>query len=235
MAGSGDAAIAARVDHRVMTMNPEERSGLWACLGARIYDPFVALGERRGMRARRRDLLGRAQGSVLELGAGTGLNLAHYPDHVELVLSEPEPAMRAALERRLARAGRPARVVAAAAEALPFGDGSFDTVVSTLVLCTVGDPEAAIAEAKRVLRPGGRLLFLEHVRGASPRLARWQDRLEAPWAAFAQGCRCNRPTDELLARELRLERVAPTRWRGMPAIVRPLITGEAQISPSRAA
>jgi ubiquinone/menaquinone biosynthesis C-methylase UbiE len=209
-----------------MTKNADGRSGLWARLGARIYDPFLAFGEHRGMRARRRALLGRAEGRVLELGAGTGLNLAHYPDDAELVLSEPDPAMRAALERRLARAGRPAQVVAAPAEALPFGDGSFDTVVSTLVLCTVADAAAAIAEARRVLRPGGRLLFLEHVRGASPRLARWQDRLEAPWAAFALGCRCNVDTEALLAREVRLERVAPARWRGMPAIVRPLIVGE---------
>ena len=218
-----------------MTTNTGGRSGLWARVGARIYDPFLALGEHRGMRTRRRALLSRAQGRVLELGAGTGLNLAHYPDDVELVLSEPEPAMRAALERRLARSGRPASIVVAPAEALPFPDGSFDTVVSTLVLCTVGDPEAAIAEARRVLRPGGRLLFLEHVRGASPRLARWQDRLEAPWAAFAQGCHCNRPTEELLAGAVRLERVERARWSGMPAIVRPLIAGEAQIRPSRSA
>jgi ubiquinone/menaquinone biosynthesis C-methylase UbiE len=112
-----------------MTKDPDGRSALWARLGARIYDPFLALGEHRGMRARRRALLARAQGRVLELGAGTGLNLAHYPDDVELVLSEPEPAMRAALDRRVTRSGRTARVVAAPAEALPFPDGSFDTGV----------------------------------------------------------------------------------------------------------
>jgi ubiquinone/menaquinone biosynthesis C-methylase UbiE len=210
-----------------MTKNPDGRSALWARLGARIYDPFLALGEHRGMRARRRALLARAQGRVLELGAGTGLNLAHYPDEVELVLSEPEPAMRAAVDRRVARSGRTARVVAAPAEALPFPDGSFDTVVSTMVLCTVGDPEAAIAEARRVLRPGGRLLFVEHVRAQSSRLARWQDRLAGPWAVCAQGCRCNLQTEALLARELRLERVTRARWRGMPAVVGPLIVGEA--------
>ena len=201
---------------------------LWARLGALIYDPFLALGERRGMRERRRALLAGAAGRVLELGAGTGLNLPHYPPAVrELVLSEPEPAMRAVLERRVARSRRPARVLDAPAEALPFPDDAFDTVVSTMVLCTVGDVAAAIAETRRVLRPGGRLLFVEHVRAASPRLARWQDRLAGPWAAFAQGCRCNRPTDALLARELRLERVEHGRWRGMPALVHPLVVGEA--------
>jgi ubiquinone/menaquinone biosynthesis C-methylase UbiE len=210
-----------------MTKNPDGRSALWARLGARIYDPFLALGEHRGMRDHRRELLARAEGKVLELGAGTGLNLEHYPPGVELVLSEPEPAMRAALERRVARSGRPAHVLAASAEALPFADATFDTVVSTMVLCTVQDAAAAIAETRRVLKPGGRLLFVEHVRAQSVRLARWQDRLARPWAVFAQGCRCNLQTEALLARGLRLERVTRARWRGMPAVVRPLIVGEA--------
>jgi ubiquinone/menaquinone biosynthesis C-methylase UbiE len=200
---------------------------LWARLGARMYDPFLALAERRGMTSRRRALLSSARGRVLELGAGTGLNLAHYPAELdELVLTEPEPAMRARLERRLARSGREATIVAARAEALPFADDAFDTVVSTLVLCTVRDPDAAVREVRRVLAPGGRLLFAEHVRATSSRLARWQDRLAGPWAAFAQGCRCNVPTDTLLARELRLRRIERDRWRGMPALVHPLIVGE---------
>lgn len=203
-----------------MTIDP------WARLGARIYDPFLALGERRGMARHRRDLLAGARGRVLELGAGTGLNLAHYPAELDaLVLTEPEPAMRAWLERRVARSGREATIMAAPAESLPFDDGAFDTVVSTLVLCTVHDPEAAVREARRVLAPGGRLLFAEHVRAGSSRLARWQDRLAGPWAAFAQGCRCNVQTDELLARELRLGRVERARWRGMPALVHPLVVG----------
>jgi SAM-dependent methyltransferase len=203
---------------------------LWARLGAQIYDPFLALAERRGMASRRRALLAGARGRVLELGAGTGLNLEHYPAELdELVLTEPEPAMRARLERRLARSGRAATIVAAPAEALPFADGAFDTVVSTLVLCTVRNPDAAVREVRRVLAPGGRLLFAEHVRAASPRLARWQDRLAGPWAAFAQGCRCNVSTDTLLARELHLRRVERDRWRGMPALVHPLIVGEGAV------
>jgi SAM-dependent methyltransferase len=203
------------------------RAGPLGHIGAWMYDPVLALAERRGMASLRRALLAGARGRVLELGAGTGLNLAHYPPGLDdLVLSEPEPAMRARLARRVARSGRDATVVAARAEVLPFGDGVCDTVVATLVLCTVADPDAAVREVRRVLVPGGRLLFVEHVRAASPRLARRQDRLAGPWAAFAQGCRCNAPTDVLLARELRLERVERTRWHGMPAVVHPLIVGE---------
>jgi SAM-dependent methyltransferase len=212
------------VARTLAVMGPQ---GLWTRLGAWTYDPFLSLAERRGMASRRRDLLASARGRVLEIGAGTGLNLAHYPAGIgELVLSEPDPAMRGRLERRLARSGRDATVVPARAETLPFADGAFDTVVSTLVLCTVGNPGAAVREMRRVLAPGGCLLFAEHVRAASPRLARWQDRLAGPWAAFALGCRCNAPTEALLARELRLVRVERVRWRGMPALVHPLIVGE---------
>jgi SAM-dependent methyltransferase len=202
---------------------------LWARIGARVYDPFLALAERSGMAARRRALLAGAHGRVLELGAGTGLNLAHYPAGItELVLTEPEPAMRSRLERRVERSERDATVVAAPAEELPFADGAFDTVVSTLVLCTVEDPVAAAREARRVLAEDGRLLFVEHVRATTPRLARWQDRLARPWGAFAQGCRCNQATIELMERaQLRVERVAPGRWSGMPAVVRPLVVGHA--------
>jgi ubiquinone/menaquinone biosynthesis C-methylase UbiE len=132
-----------------------------------IYDPFLALGERRGMAAHRRALLAGARGRVLEVGAGTGLNLAFYPASLdELVLTEPDAAMRARLRRRVARRRPHATVAADRAEALPFADGSFDTVVCTLVLCTVPDPAAALAEFRRVLAPDGRLLFIEHLRAA---------------------------------------------------------------------
>ncbi len=198
-----------------------------------IYDPFLWWAERSGMADLRRKLLGSAEGSVLELGAGTGLNLPHYPRELDrLVLAEPEKHMAKRLERRLDRLGRRAELVRAPAEALPFDDETFDTVVSTLVLCTVEDPERSLEEIRRILRPGGSLLFLEHVRSDAPRLARWQDRLHGAWRSFADGCNCNRRTLELLSeRGFDVSGADRASWRGMPPIVRPLVSGSA--SPAR--
>jgi ubiquinone/menaquinone biosynthesis C-methylase UbiE len=106
---------------------------------AAIYDPFFWLAERAGLAERRRALVAHARGRVLEIGAGTGLNARHYPEHVELVLSEPDEAMADRLRARIGSLGRPATVLLAGADALPFPDDEFDTVVSTLVLCTVPD------------------------------------------------------------------------------------------------
>jgi ubiquinone/menaquinone biosynthesis C-methylase UbiE len=204
-------------------------SPLWSRLFALAYDPLLALGELSGLRRRRRELLAPARGRVVELGAGTGLNLRHYPDGLEaLILVEPDPAMRRRLARRLRRRGSAAEILDASAERLPLGDHSVDTVVATLVLCTVDDPRRALGEIARILRPGGELLFVEHVRAASPRLARWQDRLAGPWRRFACGCRCNRPTVELM-RACRFELdVGEAAWRAMPPIIRPLAIGRAR-------
>jgi ubiquinone/menaquinone biosynthesis C-methylase UbiE len=197
---------------------------------AALYDPFLSLGERRGMRARRSQLLSAAQGRVLEIGAGTGLNLNYYPDEIdELVLVEPSEPMADRLERRRSKLGGTAQIVVAPAEALPFEDRSFDTVVSTLVLCTVADPEVSLREIHRVLRPGGRLLFCEHVRSDSARAARWQDRLADAWAGFADGCRCNRDTLATISSQLDVATVEHARWRGMPRLVQPLVLGEAAV------
>jgi ubiquinone/menaquinone biosynthesis C-methylase UbiE len=122
------------------------------------------------------------------------------------------------------------RVVAAAAERLPFPAESFDTVVSTLVLCSVADLEAAIAEIRRVLRPTGRLLFLEHVRApAGTRLARWQDRLNPAWRRVAGGCNCNRSTIDALRAGGFVVDVAPVAFR--PPLVRPVLAGSGRVAP----
>jgi ubiquinone/menaquinone biosynthesis C-methylase UbiE len=203
-------------------------SAAWLRIMAQLYDPFLWLGEMAGMRRRRSTLLGDAYGRVVEIGAGTGLNIARYPEEVaELVLVEPEPGMRRKLARRLERHGRVARIIDAPAERLPLADASVDTVVSTLVLCTVDDPESALREIARVLRPDGQLLFIEHVRASSRFLAACQDKLLEPWRRFAGGCLCNRPTVELM-RACGFTVVADdVVWRGMPAIVHPLTVGRA--------
>jgi ubiquinone/menaquinone biosynthesis C-methylase UbiE len=207
-----------------------DRDGLWARIGARLYDRMVAPGERAGMRERRARLLRSARGRVVEIGAGTGLNLAHYPEAVdELVLTEPGESMAGRLRPRLQAAGLSSDVVRAEAEALPFADQSVDTVVSTIVLCTVKDPGQALREVARVLRPGGELLFIEHVRSDSDRLARWQDRLMRPWRNVANGCHCNRRTVELLrAHGFELVELRHEQWDRAPRLVRPLAVGRAR-------
>jgi SAM-dependent methyltransferase len=182
------------------------------------------------MAQRRRRLLAQARGDVLELGAGSGLNLPLYPPRgiERLVVTEPEPNMANRLERRAASLSRAVEVVRAPVESLPFDDDSFDTVVATLVLCTVGDPERSIAEIRRVLRPDGAFLFVEHVRSDDHRLARWQDRLHRPWLLFADGCNCNRRTVEALrAGGFDVSDLEHAAWRRMPPLVRPLVAGRA--------
>lgn len=198
--------------------------------GAAIYEPFLWLGERFGMAERRARLLADARGRVLEIGAGTGLNLRHYPPTgiEELVLAEPAAAMAAKIDTDRCDGEAPVSVVLAPAERLPFADHSFDTVVSTMVLCTVTDPVRALDEVSRVLRPGGRLLFCEHVESDSRFLAAAQRRLAGPWAAFAEGCRCDRRTVETIAARMRLGATTQDSWRGMAPLVRPLVLGSAE-------
>ena len=205
---------------------------LWAPLFARGYDRFNKVAEDAGLREKRRALLARAEGRTLEIGAGTGVNLELYPDAVsELVLTEPDAQMRHQLERKLASLGRWAEIVDAGGEQLPFPDSSFDTVITTLVFCTIPRPESALAEIARVLRPEGRLLFLEHVRANDPKVAKWQDRLEKPWEAFGRGCHCNRDTlATITASSLDVTEVERGRMPKAPPIVRPLIVGEARLA-----
>src|SRR5438270_9819744 len=172
---------------------------LYGRIFAAVYDRAMAGTEKAGLGDRRHELLASANGRVIEIGAGTGVNLAHYPDAVtELVLTEPEEPMARRLEAKANLSGRAATVVRAPAESLPFPDDSFDTAVCTLVLCTVRDPERTLAELQRVLKPGGTLLFLEHVRSDDPGLAGWQDRVAPLWRRLGHGCNPNRPTHDLI-------------------------------------
>ncbi|MFL6124797.1 class I SAM-dependent methyltransferase [Actinophytocola sp.] len=213
-------------------MTTPHGDGPWTRFGAVLYEPFLRRGERLGMRDHRAELVGRARGRVVEIGAGTGLNVPHYPPAAEeVILTEPVPAMFRRVRRRAA-GHAPMRVVQAGADALPVADGSVDTVVSTLVLCTVAEVEPVLAEIARVLRPGGRLLFCEHVRAGDPKLARRQTRYAGPWAVFAQGCRCDRDTLDLVTERFDIEWVTDNQWRGMPSVVRPLVLGAATTRPA---
>jgi ubiquinone/menaquinone biosynthesis C-methylase UbiE len=201
----------------------------WSRGFAALYDRALKATEDGGLRQMRREVLAEARGRVLELGAGTGVNLDLYPDAIEeLVLVEPDPHMARQMVPKLAASPRSARVIEAPAEHLPLEDASFDTAVATLVLCTVPDPQGALAEISRVLKPGGRLLFIEHVRSGDPGLARWQDRLERPWHFLGDGCHCNRDTVATIkSSALQLGDVEGGELPKAPPIVRPLIRGSA--------
>jgi ubiquinone/menaquinone biosynthesis C-methylase UbiE len=206
---------------------------LWGRIFAAGYDTFMKGPEKTTFRRRRAALLGQVSGRVLEIGGGTGANLPFYgPAVEELVITEPEAPMARRLERKLGEhAALPARVVHAPAEALPFEDGSFDYVVSTLVLCTVDDPGQALGEAHRLLKPGGRLLFMEHVRSDDPRLARWQDRLQPLQYRIGHGCHCNRRTlDNVTAAGFTVADLEHDTVKKAPPILRPLIVGAAVAS-----
>jgi len=178
----------------------------------------------------RRRLLTGLEGRVLEIGAGNGLNFPHYPTTVtEVMAVEPEPYLRRLAQAAARQAPVPIRVADGVAEALPAPDGAVDAVVASLVLCTVTDPQLALAEARRVLRPGGELRFYEHVRATDPRLARWQDRLQRPWGWLVGGCHPNRDTvAAITAAGLRIVALDRFDLAAMPALARPHVLGVAE-------
>ena len=229
MGGKVGAAEQRRAEGLVRRLTPiNER------LFAAFYPRLVELSENAGQRETRRGLVSQAVGRTLEIGAGHGLNLAHYRESVgELIITEPSPHMRRRLRRAL-DAGAPNvgswSLLHADAQQLPFPDASFDTVVGTYVLCTVPDPARALAEVARVLAPAGRLLFLEHVRaGEGTLLARFQDLAELPHRCVAAGCHPNRRTWELIeASPLEVERLTFGSQPRALATVRPTIIGSAR-------
>ena len=172
------------------------RPSLRERVGAAVFDRIFSSLEQRFAGERRRRLLEAARGRVLDVGAGTGANLPHYPLNrvSELVLLDVGRGMLARAGRRAETLGRPVELREASAERLPFADASFDTVVFTWSLCTIPDPARALSEARRVLRPDGSLLVMEHVRAREPGLARWQDRVTPVWRVVGAGCHPNRDT-----------------------------------------
>jgi SAM-dependent methyltransferase len=162
-------------------------------LFAAVYDRVMAWSEAHGLAERRQRLLGRARGRVLEIGAGTGANLAHYPPTAvtSVTALEPDGAMRRRLAKRLSASPVPVELVETSVDGAGFDDDSFDTVVSTLVLCTVPDPVSTARAIRRWLRPDGELLFLEHVRAPGFR-GRIQHGLTPVWTRVVCGCHLDR-------------------------------------------
>ena len=197
-------------------------------LFAAMYDTVGKGSEEAGMREERRQLLAAAQGATIEIGAGTGLNLEHYPESVtRLVLTEPDRHMRVRLGRRVDALSSAPEVIDASAEQLPFADAMFDTAVVTLVLCSVPDQRAALEEVARVLKPNGRLLFLEHVRSDDPKVAKWQDRIRPIYNLV--GCNPNRETLAAIeASPLAIESVRHSEIPKAPKFERPMIVGTAR-------
>jgi ubiquinone/menaquinone biosynthesis C-methylase UbiE len=171
-------------------------------------------------------VVAQAEGRVLEIGAGTGLNLPLYGPITHLDAIEPDPHMLRRARARAEGLGVPVTFHAIGAERLPFPDASFDTVVATFVLCTIPDPAAALREAMRVLRPGGRLLFAEHVRSTKAPVAAVQRAIEPAWTRLAGGCHLTRDAAALIAASGAVDlEVQP---RGSPWALNPVITGSAR-------
>jgi ubiquinone/menaquinone biosynthesis C-methylase UbiE len=172
-------------------------------LFARFWAFVAPWADRRGMAEVRERSLAHATGRVLEVGAGSGENFVLYPEAVTDVLAvEPEPYLRDKSQTKAAAARPDVTVVEGTAEDLPAGDGEFDTVVASFVLCSVTDPDRVATEMRRVLKPGGRVVLLEHVQAPTTRgrLRRWQERLTPAWRRVFAGCHLNRDTTALLER-----------------------------------
>ena len=200
-----------------------------------IYAKYVfphlmdwAMGSRR-LQEQRREALMPLYGEVLEIGFGTGLNLPHYPSAVTRIIAlEPARLLPGKVLSRMAAAPMPVTIVQGSAEHLPFHDRRFDCVVSTWTLCTIPDVLAALREIGRVLKPGGRFVFLEHGRSNAPAVARWQDRLNPLQQRIGVGCNMNRPIDRLITEAgLTLGSLERFQMPGMPRLVGEMYRGVA--------
>ena len=202
-------------------------------LMATIYDRFMQGMERACGDAWRRELVGDLRGDVLEIGAGTGRNLDHYREVGRLVLAEPDPHMRRRLAEKTKSSpgvAREVEIVAWEAELLACDAASFDAVVCTLVLCSVRDPKQSLEEIRRVLRPGGKLCFLEHVAAEDPSRLAWQRRAEPLWKVVAGNCHlCRDTAGSIETAGFAFEKITRESARKALPIVRPTIRGVASL------
>jgi SAM-dependent methyltransferase len=192
-------------------------------LFARVWDWVSPRADAAGQAAYRRELLAGARGRAIELGAGNGLNFAHYPPEVDQVVAvEPEPYLRERAGAAAAAARVPVQVLGATDDPLPFDDDTFDIAVASLVLCSVPDQARALAELRRVLRPGGELRFYEHVIPTRPRQAKLFRMADASgvWPTLGAGCHCSRDTGAAIERAgFRLDRLRRVSFNGIPHIL----------------
>lgn len=186
---------------------------------ARMYARMAKEFEAKGAAEHRDEALAGLAGRVVEVGAGTGANFGHYPATVtEVVAVEPEPYLREIAERAAVSAPVPVTVLDGVADRLPLDDASCDAGVASLVLCTVDDPAAALAELRRVICPGGELRFFEHVRAATPGFARFQRIVDVAWPHLGGGCHASRDTvDAIEAAGFLIEKLHPFTFR--PSLV----------------
>jgi ubiquinone/menaquinone biosynthesis C-methylase UbiE len=192
-----------------------------------FYDFVARKAEQQGFGERRERLVGDLEGEVLEVGAGTGLNLPYYRAASRVVVVEPDRRYGRRLRDRAQNASVPVEVVDGKAEALPFPDASFDHAVTSLSLCSVTDLDGSLGELRRVLRPGGSLRFLEHVRGEG-RLGRWQDRFTPLERRLFDGCHLNRDTEAAIGRAgFRVEEIERFTMPPGHPLVKPAVQGAA--------
>ena len=195
-------------------------------LFAALYDLLLGPAEKKFLGPHRAYLAGGAVGRVLDVGCGTGINFNYYPPEAEIVGIEPDPHMRKRAQARADRLGGRIKLLAEGAEDVPFPDASFDCAVATLVFCTIPDPDRALRELRRVLRPGGQLRFLEHVRAATPGWARFQDFTVPVWKRIGAGCHPNRDTVSTIG-QAGFRIVELNRYAFGPYPVRPFVRGVA--------
>lgn len=202
-------------------------------LMAKSYDYAMRSTEKKCLHGWRKELLSQASGDLLEIGAGTGVNLQHYPESVtQIVLSEPDAQMRKKLQRKTVETQKDRfHITDWGADSIEMPDASFDTIVSTLVLCSVPSLETSLKEIYRLLRPDGTFLFLEHVISNHPSTLTWQHRIEPFWSLCAGNCRLTRDTAAAIhATGLKIEQLTEAPMTGTPAFVRRTIRGAARKS-----
>ncbi|MGK0289108.1 MAG: ubiquinone/menaquinone biosynthesis C-methylase UbiE [bacterium] len=200
---------------------------------AKFYDSVMQNMEKSCLSTWRSELLSEVRGNILEIGSGTGVNLPYYPKSIDsLVFTEPDPHMLTFLIKKVSeKSNKKFRVEGFSADNLDFPDHSFDAIVTTLVLCSVESPENTLKEIKRVLKPNGKLYFLEHVLAKKrPNLIKWQKFFHPAWKCMCGNCHLTRDTEKYISDAgFHFEQIEYLKGSGAPRIVSPIIKGIATV------